>query len=185
MVKKIRLGFCSTAAIALGVSLASYSGAADAAERAYEMNVYVDVVGGQRVIAGDYAGAVEAASRYAEKGGARGMVANTNLCVALTKTGRFAKAESACTKAVALAERRRMEVSLYDSRTRRQDIAITLSNRGVLKAVSGDPLGAARDFRDAAGFARMGVGVPARNLAYLEALMPDRVAMNDDRRARD
>jgi hypothetical protein len=178
-VKSIRLGFCVTVGVAAGIVLACYPGAANAAERAFEMKAYVDFPGGREVIAGDYAGAVQAASRKADKAGVAGMIANTNLCVAFTKTRQFSSAEAACSKAVTLAERRDVSAPrLQYAYVTRQDIATALSNRGVFKAVSGDLLAAARDFREAAGIARADVGLPRRNLAYLEASTSDRVAMN-------
>lgn len=187
MMKSIRLGIGVTAAVATGLLLVSHPAAADAAERAFEMKAYVDYAGGRQVIAGDYAVAIQAASRAAEQDGERGMIANTNLCVAFTKTGQFARAEAACTRALTLAERSRVSVPLlrYGYDVRQQDIVTALSNRGVLRAVSGDPLGAARDFREATGVAGTAVDVPRRNLTYLEASVADRVAMNEERRGRE
>lgn len=182
--KRIRLGSCVMTVLASGILLASDPGAADAAERAFEMKAYVDFPGGRQVIAGNYAEAIQAASRNADKRSEAGMIANTNLCVAFTKTGQFAKAEAACTKAVTLAERSRVSLPLlrygYDVK---QDIATALSNRGVLRAASGNSLAAARDFREAARVAR--ADVPRRNLAYLEASTPDRVAMNREGQGRE
>lgn len=179
----IRLGLCVTIGVATG--MACYSNAAEAAERAFEMKAYVDYPGGREVISGDYAAATQAASRNADKTGEAGMIANTNLCVALTKSGQLAKADAVCTKAVTLAERSGIAAPrLQYGNDNRRYVAIALSNRGVLKAVSGDPLAATRDFRDAAGMARAGADLPRRNLAYLEATTTDRVAMNKDARDR-
>lgn len=184
--KSIRLGFFVTVSVAAGIVLACYPGAADAAGSAFEMKAYVDFPGGREAIAGDYAGAVQAASRKADKAGVAGMIANTNLCVAFTKTREFARAEAACDKAVTLAERRRVSAPrLQYAHVTRQDISTALSNRGVFKAVSGDLLAAARDFREAAGISRADVHLPRRNLAYLEASTLDRVAMNEESRSRE
>jgi Flp pilus assembly protein TadD len=167
---------------ATAMALVSSSGLAQAPERLYEMKTYVDFPAGRDVIAGNYAKAIKAAGRSADRRGETGMIANTSLCVAFTKTGRFADAENACTRAVSLAERsgRRPSLWLYSHASRQQDIATALSNRGVLHAVSGNAAAAARDFREAARLVR--ADAPRHNLARLEASMAENVAMMEGTR---
>ena len=177
--KSIRLGLCVTMGVATGIALACYPGSTDAAERAFEMKEYVDYPGGRQVVAGDFAAAMQAASRNADKSGEAGMIANTNLCVAFTKTGQFIEAEAVCTKAVTLAEKSGMSAQrLQYGNDNRRYVAIALSNRGVLRAVSRNPRAATRDFREAVSIARAGAELPRRNLAYLEETTTERVAMN-------
>lgn len=179
-----RTGIFLSAALTAGLLLAPEPGIA---EQAYEMKVYANSPGGRQVLDENYASAIKAAKRKAGKGGETGIAANLTLCAALTKTGQLEDAEIACTKAVTLAERRKVNrpLPLYGYDTRQQDFATALSNRGVLRAVSGDPDGAARDFRDAAKVARTAAEVSRRNLAFLEASVPEKVAMTDGKAGRD
>ncbi len=184
--KSIRLGLCVTMGVATGIALACYPGSVVASERAFEMKAYVDYPGGRDLIAGNYAKAMQAAKRDTDRTGDAGMIANTNLCVAFTKSRRFAEAEAACNRAVTLAERSGVSAPrLQYGNVNRRYVAIALSNRGVFRAVSGDPRAATQDFREAASIARAGADLPRRNLAYLQGTTAERVAMNKDARAQE
>ena len=150
-----------------------------AAAASFEVSSYSSAPGGKEIEAGDYDAAIALASspmwrRYAEEE----LVAATNLCVAYTVKSEFKAAEGACAEALTLARRAdkatgaRLRGNLATARA--------LTNRGVLRAVTGDSLSAARDFRAAE---RLGGewDAPRRNLAYLESSPEYRVAMTQDR----
>jgi hypothetical protein len=146
-----------------------------AAPASLEMTSYSSAPGGKEIEAGDYAGAIEAATRsvlkYADPGA---LVAATNLCVAYTKTGAFEKAEASCARALSLA--RSMD-RMPGSRMREHTAtSLALRNRGVLRAVSGDAMGAAADFRRAS-LRGDTLAAAARNLEHLETSPAYRLAL--------
>jgi tetratricopeptide (TPR) repeat protein len=78
----------------------------------------------------------------------------TNLCVAYTKTGNFAAARTACDVAVEKArhmdyEKRSQISRRFQVKTRKIYLAIALTNRGVLHAVTGDVERAQQAFSEA------------------------------------
>ena len=94
---------------------------------------------------------------------------HNNLCVAYTKTSEMENAMQSCDAAVDAAgvnaKRTRHNDSFFRQRHLR-DAAIALSNRGVLRAVTGDKQGARADFeRSLALFDEL--KEPRINLAYL------------------
>ena len=97
----------------------------------FQMAAVIDHAQGQAVVAGDYGQAIASLGntrRYFES--------STNLCVAYTMTGELEKANAECATALKISKRKET----------RRDIAVALSNLGVLKAVSGDLDGAKSDF---------------------------------------
>jgi hypothetical protein len=144
-----------------------------AAERtAFEMGAYTNEPGGSDITKGDYAAAIAAAKHVPMYNSETSLIALTNLCVAYTITRVFEKATTACDGALTLAKA--IDASIQLPLTHAATIR-ALTNRGVLRAVSGDPLRAAADFRAASGM-RGSWQAPGRNLAYLETLPADRVA---------
>lgn len=100
----------------------------------FQMAAVIDHAQGRAVVAGDYDKAIAKLSdnqRYFES--------STNLCVAYAMTGDLEKADVECSSALQISRRREI----------RRDIAVALSNLGVLKAVSGDLDGAQDDFSQA------------------------------------
>ena len=98
----------------------------------FQMSAVIDRARGNAVVAGDYQAAIE-------KLGARDrrhFESSTNLCVAYAMTGDLEKADVECAAAVQMSEKAEV----------RRDIAVALTNRGVVKAVSGDLSGARQDF---------------------------------------
>lgn len=97
----------------------------------FQMAAVIDRAHGNAVVAGDYDQAIanlDDDQRYFES--------STNLCVAYTMTGELEKADAECASALRISKRKEI----------RRDIAVALSNLGVLKAVSGDLDGAQEDF---------------------------------------
>ena len=141
----------------------------------FEMGSYLDAPGGQEIEAGDYDAAIALASGPMWRHDAETELgAATNLCVAYTVKSEFKAAEGACAEALTLA--RRADKATGARLRGNLSTARALTNRGVLRAVTGDSLSAARDFRAAE---RLGGewDAPSRNLAYLESSPEYRVAM--------
>lgn len=95
--------------------------------------------------------------------------AYNNLCVAHTLAEQFDDANAMCEKAVATA-RHAWRLGRYRNQADHyaNDLAIALSNRGVMRARSGDTVAAETDFREAVAL-HADTHSPARNLALLTA----------------
>jgi Flp pilus assembly protein TadD len=163
----------SLASITLACASAwSFGAAADATS--FELGAYVNWPGGKEIVAGDYASAIKTARANGSSNSIDVLVATTNLCVAYTATGAFTEARGACDHAVELARRE----DAIDLRPFKGGTATSraLSNRGVLRALSGDSTGAASDLRAAA---KLKEAFPAAgsNLAHLESSPAYRVAL--------
>lgn len=113
----------------------------------YIMAVHNHVPGHKQIDAGDYDKAI-AASLNARRSPVWKVSAETNLCVSYTATKQYDRARRACSRAIhaARSDRRRYPSLRRDSDT---VLAQLYSNRGVLRAVSEDFEGAAKDFSKA------------------------------------
>ena len=137
----------------------------------YTLTAIEDVSYGEEVVAGDYDTAIESILSSA-KLRRNGFEAQTNLCVAYTRSGDFEKADASCNAALAaLGKRSRPATAalLDPSRSRRvreRYLALALSNRGVLRAITGKPELARNDFEQAAEL-KFGLDVADVNLAKL------------------
>jgi hypothetical protein len=139
-----------------------------------EMGSYSNAPGGKEIEAGNYDAAIVLASMPIARHDLEGaLIAATNLCVAYTVTRELDHAYEACAEALTLARRVDKATS---ARFRSAATARALTNRGVLRAVSGDTLGAAADFREAARSSG-NWAAPSRNLAYLESSPAHRLAL--------
>ncbi len=98
----------------------------------YQMTAVINRAHGNAVLAGEYRDAIANLDSNSRKG----FESSTNLCVAYTMIGELHKADAECAAALKLSERTDV----------RRDIAVALSNLGVVKAVNGDLGGAQRDF---------------------------------------
>lgn len=126
------LSACVIAGSMLSTSAQAHEPTAESLASRYKMAAVSDRARGNVVLAGDYAKAIEVLGSKSGKH----FASSTNLCVAYTMTGDLEKAGTECDVALTLSE---------DSAVRR-DTAVALSNRGVVKAVSGDVSGAQQDF---------------------------------------
>lgn len=153
--RKIAVAFaCSALAF-------SVSAGAEEQETPYTMTAIVDASFGSQVTAGDYDFAIEriTAPKYHLRDS---FEAKTNLCVAYTKTGAIGQATETCEAAVTeIQNRMRFEMT-------RSDLALALSNRGVLRAVQGQADLARQDFVEAVSL-KSGLAAPTTNLARLDA----------------
>jgi hypothetical protein len=156
----------------IGITALSVASAASAAS--LEMGSYLNAPGGVEIEAGDYDAAIASALSPAWRHDVEGaLIAATNLCVAYTIKRELEGAFAACEEA--LTHARRVDKAT-GARLRASATARALTNRGVLRAVTGNSIGAASDFREAARSSGKW-GAPTRNLAYLESSPTHRLAM--------
>jgi Flp pilus assembly protein TadD len=164
-----------TGKIFLTGMLAVFAPIAQAQEKqnasAYVMTVIGDLAAGEQVISGAYGQAIESLTANTAKRSTRFATAN-NLCVAYTKSNRLTEAERACSTAIRSSK---ANASWYDINSNRDFYAVALSNRGVIRAVSGDAEQARQDFRAAMRISST-LRTPAENLAALEAKTTETLA---------
>src|SRR5690606_32121687 len=128
--------------------------------------------------AGDYDGAIDVALRRTRKGSSEHrLIETTNLCVAYTVKRSYFNARDNCEAALEIARRVDLNRS-HNGFSRMHETALAMTNRGVLRAMSGDMSGAASDFREATAMSHA-TKAPDRNLAHLEASVANRLAMTD------
>jgi hypothetical protein len=155
-------------------AIAAAASASALADSTYEMSSYLGWPSGAEIAESDYAGAIAIASRArSHTAAATALVAATNQCDAYTVTGALSSARVACDEAVALArsaDRASLRRFPHETAT-----AHALSNRGVLRAKSGDASGAAGDFQ-AATVMRGASPTPGRNLVHLRSSSSNRLA---------
>jgi Flp pilus assembly protein TadD len=165
--RKFRTLCEATGRILLTGMLAAFAPIAQGQESssAYVMTVIDDRAAGDQVISGAYDQAIESLTAIVSKRG-NGFAASNNLCVAYTKTNNLAQAERACS--AALRSSKATYVSWSDVTSKRDFHAVAVSNRGVLRAVTGDVEQARQDFKAAMKYSSS-VTAPAENLAVLEA----------------
>ncbi len=148
------------------------AGVSHADAPSFTMTVFEDAAHGSKVVAGRYDSAIERLTRAPVRFG-NDVEGLTNLCVAYTKSGKLDKAVDACESAVTLLEASDRELPTkanargYAQRQYATELAIALSNRGVLRVAQGQEELAAKDFEKAAEL-EAGVSAPAINLARLE-----------------
>lgn len=137
----------------------------------YTLTAIEDVSYGEDVVAGDYDTAIEGILSSAKLHRSR-FEAQTNLCVAYTRSGDFEKADASCNAALAALKKRSRPsaapgIDTFQSRrVRERYLALALSNRGVLRVITGNPDLARSDFEQAAAL-KFGLDVADVNLARL------------------
>lgn len=157
---------------ALSLAAACTPAWSDTGKANYEMAFFSDSAHGSKIQSGKYDQAVEKIT--AKVHGSGSLQVKTNLCVAYTKAGDIAAAESACDAAVAAAKTfRKIRRSSFAvetaAQTRARYVAIALSNRGVLNAVKGKFEAARADF-DAALAQQARVPSVRANIEKLDAV---------------
>lgn len=137
-----------------GAALLSVTSYAASAKPAFTMTVISDDSYGHLVKAGAYETAIEKISNYSERR-QNTFEAQTNLCVAYTKSGDLARADNACNGALESIQRqadralKRRQTPKYLAEGYRAYLALALGNRGVLSAIRGDSDKARMDFLQA------------------------------------
>lgn len=137
---------------------------ADDSQPGFVMTVIADRARGDQVMSGDYVAAIAGITSPKARHWDSFAVSN-NLCVAYTKLNDLASADQAC--ADALLTSRETPGEWNGSQRKRGDRAVALSNRGVIRAVSGDAEGARSDFERAREL-NEGLAAAAQNLARLD-----------------
>ena len=153
-------------AAALSILLSAPAAAEKSAE-GFEMTVIQDAAYGTEIVAGNLEGAIAGitSERYRA---IDAFAARNNLCVALTLNSEFEKALPECNEAVVIS-RERMEVEKrFGYAAGSRNVALALSNRGVLRLLIGEGEQAREDFHEAR-ILRSGIAAPRRNLQYLAA----------------
>ena len=159
---------------ALGLIAAGCFGtaAADAVESPYTVAVISDAAHGRQVLQGKYEDAIRNIKPSQRGAYARYYAAN-NLCVAYVMTRNIDAAATACNDAITairgIVDRQPGTAKRSDiARTQRKFLAMALSNRGVLNAISGDEERARKDFTQALAL-EAGLPAPASNMARLSS----------------
>ncbi len=147
--------------LALSALAISVSAGAEEQESPYTMTAIIDASFGHKVRNGEYENAIQriTAPGYHLKDS---FEAQTNLCVAYTKTGSIGQAVETCDAALSELRNKKMKYS-----TTRSGLALALSNRGVLRAVKGEKELARQDFLEAVEL-QSGITAPTSNLARLD-----------------
>ena len=157
------------------LALATSAVAADDRQGTFEMTAIRDAAFGGKVVAGKHDEAIEKIRSHRTRQSER-FYANTNLCVAYTVSRAFAEAEKACDDALADMTPASRALPAEKERMIRRFRALALSNRGVLRAITGDERSAREDFTAALAL-EVSLSAPERNLARLEARAAERVTM--------
>lgn len=154
-------------------ALAGQAARADGIEQGYQMSAVANRVHGDDVLAGRYEKSIILNRAYARRISRNNdpervfpYPVSTNLCVAHTMIGKLDEAEAYCEAAVKAAKIG-VESGQRKDIDYRDEWATALSNRGVLRALSGDEAGAREDFASALSV-NSEWKVPAANLARLE-----------------
>ncbi|NNL55285.1 MAG: hypothetical protein HKP32_09050 [Woeseia sp.] len=151
--------------------------------QAYTMMAIEDVAEGSLVTKGKFSEAIQKISEKELKFIA--FEANNNLCVSYTSLGDFDNATIACEAAVATRATAKRNILRRLALSKRQflhDKAVALSNRGVLRAVTGDLEGAREDFTNSVKLDKWLDDAKA-NLIYIDnkfALVNSSAAGNSD-----
>ena len=144
-----RVGSIAKVVCALSLAVACTPAWSDTGKPNYEMAYFNDTAQGSKIQTGKYEQAIEKINIKARPGHA--LHVKTNLCVAYTKAGNIEEATVACEEAVMAAKTfrkvRRSDLAVQTpTQIRARYLAIALSNRGVLKAVTGNFDAARADF---------------------------------------
>ena len=138
-------------ALFVAATLLSHASAEDVPDVPLTMTVISDDAYGKTVTKGEYEQAIDRITRNGRRIPKR-FAGQNNLCVAYTKTNEIEKARIACDAAISSIERRGVRASIgtwyYSAAVHayQSDLAVALSNRGVLLAAIGDADLAEQDF---------------------------------------
>ncbi len=167
--------FAALGALLIAASLSTTASAHDSPAAPLTMAVIVDEAYGRAVVSGKYDKAIEKITAGRHRSPDTFSV-QTNLCVAYAKTKETEKARAACDAAIALArtQESRATKKKHDRsllvRTSRSNLAVALSNRGVLLAATGDAELAREDFVAAINFQTVFSKTIAANLNKLDKM---------------
>ncbi len=141
-------------------------------QSAYVMTVIADKAQGEQVVSGNYQEAIAAITSSLMRQKDTFAVSN-NLCVAYTKSNDLANANQHCSEAIRMSKKK--YGPWYAAARIRTDQALALSNRGVIRAITGDEDGAREDFQLAIKLGRH-LSAPGENLARLDSQATETVS---------
>jgi tetratricopeptide (TPR) repeat protein len=127
--------------LAAALPTASIAAEQHSAVSGYQMAAIVDRAYGKSIMAGDYARAIERLSDRNKR-----FETSTNLCVAYTLNGELDLAASACENALTISERNADAARTAYGKSERHELAVALSNIGVVNAMRGNLRGALTHF---------------------------------------
>lgn len=144
-----RTGASAKLLCGLSLAFACVPAWSDSSDPKYTMTVFTETAHGTKVVAGKYEQAIDNITR--KSGKVDDFYKGTNLCVAYAKAGELELAEEACDAAVAAASKAKMRrsgnaLASTMHHARNVNLAVALSNRGVLYAVRGDTDRAREEF---------------------------------------
>jgi hypothetical protein len=131
------------------------------------LTAYVDAVGGERLIAGQYDTALVQIRSATQTDANTEVVNKTNACVALAVLKQLDQARQACDDAVTAASRDRLHSSGVVSKSRldeNESVAIAYTNRAVVHSLANEAVSSAEDLAEAYSLAPTSKFV-ARNIA--------------------
>lgn len=165
-VRVLRLGILGAVQ---GGALLAGSVVAQAADQPnkFVMTAYVNGVGGENIVNGNYQAAIEQTQRAESTD----TTTASNQCVAYTMSAQFTAARTACDTAVVSARQDAWALpgtQLWDQQRKQQNLAIAYSNRSVLDWLSHDNAAAHRDL-SRAGSADPGIAVVSQNSSALSS----------------
>jgi len=139
----------------------------------YKMTVIEDAAYGRKVTSGDYEQAIRKITDDGTRSSGR-FADQVNLCVAYAKSTDLQRAGKACNAAIAHLRKQERRATRDRSKSNpvfrryQRDLAVALSNRGVLLAVSGDAEKAREDFAAAIELQTRVSSIARSNLERLE-----------------
>ena len=149
-ITKITRATVALAPIAVLASALSLSNAqAQTAGKALVMSVYLDAVGGDSLLAGNYQGAINEISRRSPTGNLGWLAVATNQCVAYTMTQQWEQAKSRCDAAIADARANDADDVFDFGASREKRLATAYSNRAVFNWMHNDKSAAIADLSKA------------------------------------
>lgn len=176
---KLKRGIAALGALLVVATISSPASAKEPGATPFTMAVVVDDAYGRAIVSGKFDKAIQRITAGGHRSPDRFSHQN-NLCVAYAKTKETEKARAACDAAIALAKTRESRATKKNSerslivRASRSDLAVALSNRGVLRAATGDEELARDDFVTAINFQTDFSKTVAANLNRLDKMQaPD------------
>jgi Flp pilus assembly protein TadD len=156
----------ASALLTTGALFAQQAAADETSQVLYEMVVVGNHASGDLVTQGNYQTAID---RITRKYSGHPFATATNLCAALSMLGEFDQAEPYCDEAIKLADKSPVPAprswKARNQMTTQQ--AQAYSNRGVMRMLSGDNIGAEQDFQVAIE-RNDKLRAPAQNLARVQ-----------------
>lgn len=155
--KKLKRGVAALGALLVAATISYPASAEETEVKPFTMAVVVNDAYGRAIVFGKFDKAIRRITADGHRS-PNNFPDQNNLCVAYLKTKATDKARAACDAAIALAKTRESRATNRNSdrslavRESRSDLAIALSNRGVLLAATGNAERAREDFVAAIDF---------------------------------